>query len=368
MNIINVRQIWHRATAHFDPHLMTIAMLLMLIGFISVFSATYDTQNRLFAQILNMAAAFVLMWLLSQVAPQTLMRYAVLLYVVGVILLVLVWFFGIKVNGARRWLNLGVGRIQPSEIMKIATPLMLAWYYHKHEAAIRFRHHLVAVILLLLPFLLIAKQPDLGTAILVGAAGFYVIFFAGFPWKFIVGLAVAAGASAPFAWNLLHDYQQRRIMTLFDPASDPLGSGYHIIQGTIAIGSGGWVGKGWLHGSQTHLDFLPEKHTDFIFAVFSEEWGLLGNTILLILYTFLIARAMMIAYAAPTLFSRLLAGAIGLILFTYAFVNMGMVSGILPVVGVPLPFISYGGTALVTLFALLGMLMSIHTHRMLVKK
>jgi len=368
VRIINLRQIWQRLTAHVDPPLMTIAMLLMLIGFVTVFSATYDTQNKLIAQMINMSVAFVLMWVLSQIAPQKLMRFAIPLYVAGLILLVLVWLWGIKVNGARRWLNIGIGRIQPSEIMKIAMPLMLAWYYHKHEAGIRFKHHLVAVFLLVVPFLLIAKQPDLGTAILVGAAGFYVIFFAGFPWKFIVGLMAAAGAAAPFAWNLLHDYQRTRIMTLIDPPTAPHGPGCHIIHGPIATRSGGWVGKGWLHGSQTHLDFLPEKHTDFIFAVFSEEWGLLGNSILLILYAFLIARAMMIAYAAPTLFTRLLAGAIGLILFTYAFVNMGMVSGILPVVGVPLPFISYGGTALVTLFVCLGILMSIQTHRMLVKK
>ena len=368
MRIFNPRQLWQRATAHIDPPLMTIAMLLMGIGFLTVFSATYDTQNRLMAQMLNMSVAFVLMWLLSQVAPQKLMRFAIPLYIGGLVLLILVWAVGIKVNGARRWLNIGVTRIQPSEVMKIAMPLMLAWYYHKHDEAIRFKHHLVAVVLLIVPFVLIAKQPDLGTAILVGAAGFYVIFFAGFPWKFIFALLAAAAAAAPFAWNLLHDYQRKRIMTLIDPTSDPLGAGYHIIQGTIAIGSGGWVGKGWLHGSQTHLDFLPEKHTDFIFAVFSEEWGLLGNTVLLILYSLLIARAMMIAYAAPTMFTRLLAGAIGLILFTYAFVNMGMVSGILPVVGVPLPFISYGGTSLVTLFVCLGILMSIHTHRMLVKK
>jgi len=315
-----------------------------------------------------MGVAFACMWGIAQVPPQRLMRFAIPLYVFGIVLLVLVWLWGIKVNGAKRWLFIGIGRIQPSEIMKIAVPLMLAWYYHQHETALRFRHHLVAAILLVLPFFLIVKQPDLGTAILVGAAGFFVIFFAGFPWKFIVGLVGIAVAAAPLVWNMMHDYQRRRIMTLIDPTTDPLGSGYHIIQGTIAIGSGGMVGKGWLNGSQTHLEFIPEKHTDFIFAVFSEEWGLLGNVVLLVLYTFLIARGFMIAYAAPTMFSRLLAGAVTLMFFNYAFVNMGMVSGILPVVGVPLPFVSYGGTALVTLFVGLGILMSIQTHRMLVKK
>jgi rod shape determining protein RodA len=368
MRIINPRQLWQRAIAHFDAPLFTIAMALMSIGFLTVFSATYDIQNKLWAQMINMGVAFVCMWAIAQIPPQRLMRFAIPLYVVGIVLLILVWLVGIKVNGAKRWLFIGVGRIQPSEIMKIAVPLMLAWYYHQHEAALKFRHHLVAATLLVLPFLLIVKQPDLGTAILVGAAGFFVIFFAGFPWKFIVGLLGVAVAAAPLAWTMMHDYQRRRIMTLIDPTTDPLGSGYHIIQGTIAIGSGGVVGKGWLNGSQTHLEFIPEKHTDFIFAVFSEEWGLLGNVVLLVLYTFLIARGFMIAYAAPTMFSRLLAGAVTLMFFNYAFVNMGMVSGILPVVGVPLPFISYGGTALVTLFVGLGILMSIQTHRMLVKK
>jgi rod shape determining protein RodA len=252
--------------------------------------------------------------------------------------------------------------------MKIAMPLMLAWYFHKFEGALRLRHYLGAALLLFLPFALIAKQPDLGTAILVGAAGFYVIFLAGLPWKVIIGLIAAGASAAPFLWNLMHDYQRKRILTLIDPTTDPLGAGYHIIQATIAIGSGGPTGKGYLNGTQTHLEFIPERHTDFIFAVFSEEWGLIGNVALLILYTLLIGRGLMIASAAPTLFSRLLAGAITLGFFTYAFINMGMVSGILPVVGVPLPFMSYGGTALVTLFVGLGVLMSIHTHRMLVQK
>jgi rod shape determining protein RodA len=223
-------------------------------------------------------------------------------------------------------------------------------------------------LLLLVPFALIAKQPDLGTALLVGAAGFYVIFLAGLPWKIIIGLVIAGASAMPFLWGMLHDYQKKRILTLIDPSSDPLGSGYHIIQSTIAIGSGGFFGKGWLNGTQTHLEFIPEKHTDFIFAVFSEEWGMLGNIVLTVLYTLLIGRSMMIAVAASTTFSRLMAGSIALMFFTYAFVNMGMVSGILPVVGVPLPFMSYGGTALVTLFFCVGVLMSIHTHRLLVKR
>ena len=241
-------------------------------------------------------------------------------------------------------------------------PLMLAWYFHKYEATLRARHFIVAALLLVIPFGLIAKQPDLGTALLVGGAGFFVIFFAGLPWKVLVGLIAAGGAAAPVLWGMLHDYQRKRILTLIDPTTDPLGAGYHIIQSTIAIGSGGPLGKGYLNGTQTHLEFIPEKHTDFIFAVYSEEWGLLGNVVLVFLYTLLIGRGMMIAATAQTMFTRLLAGAITLGFFTYAFINMGMVSGILPVVGVPLPFMSYGGTALVTLFLGIGILMSISTH------
>jgi rod shape determining protein RodA len=300
--------------------------------------------------------------------PQKLMRFGVPLYLAGVVLLILVFLFGIKVNGARRWLSLGFTRIQPSEVLKIAVPLMLAWYFHKHEAMLKARHYVVACLLLLVPFALIAKQPDLGTAILVGAAGFYVIFLAGLPWKVIVGLLVAGAAAAPFAWTMLHDYQRKRILTLIDPTSDPLGAGYHIIQATIAIGSGGSFGKGWLEGTQTHLEFIPERHTDFIFAVYAEERGLLGNTVLLLLYLLLIGRGLMIAANASTLFARVLAGSITLSLFTYVFVNVGMVSGILPVVGVPLPYMSYGGTALVTLSVGVGILMSIQTHRMLVRQ
>ena len=359
---------WQQLIAHIDFPLLFIVMAIMAIGLATVHSATYDANERMFAQAGNMGVAMVIMWFVSRLPPQKLMNFAIPLYVVGVILLIAVFLFGIKVNGAKRWLSLGFTRIQPSEILKIATPLMIAWYFQRYEATLRFKHYVVAGILLLIPFLLIAKQPDLGTALLVGGAGFYVIFLAGLPWKVIAALVAAGAAAAPILWSMLHDYQRKRILTLIDPTTDPLGSGYHIIQSTIAIGSGGPVGKGYLNGTQTHLEFIPERHTDFIFAVYSEEWGLLGNITLLILYTLLIGRGPMIASAAPTLFSRLLAGAITLGFFTYAFINMGMVSGILPVVGVPLPFMSYGGTALVTLFLGIGMLMSIHTHRMLVKK
>jgi len=357
-----------RLVEHIDGPLLAIALVLMGFGLATIYSATYDVSNRAFSQMLNMMVGLAVMWGVAQLPPQKLMRFAVPLYVVGVVLLVMVFLVGVKVNGARRWLPLGFMRIQPSEILKIAMPLMLAWYFHKYEAALKFRHYVIAGLLLIVPFGLIAKQPDLGTAILVGAAGFYVIFFAGLSWKAIIGMVAVAASAAPFVWTMLHDYQRKRILTLVDPTTDPLGSGYHIIQSTIAIGSGGGFGKGWLEGTQTHLEFIPERHTDFIFAVFSEERGLLGNSILVFLYLMLIARGLMITANASTLFARVLGGSITLSFFTYAFVNMGMVSGILPVVGVPLPFMSYGGTALVTLFLGLGILMSIHSHRMLVKK
>ena len=357
-----------RLVEHIDGPLLLITGLLMLTGLATVYSATYDANNRALGQLLNMMVGLAVMWAVAQLPPQKLMRFAVPLYVVGVVLLVLVFLVGVKVNGARRWLSLGFTRIQPSEILKIAVPLMLAWYFHKYEASLKLRHYAIAALLLIVPFGLIAKQPDLGTAILVGAAGFYVIFFAGLPWKVMIGLIAAAASAAPFVWTMLHDYQRKRILTLIDPTTDPLGSGYHIIQSTIAIGSGGSLGKGWLEGTQTHLEFIPERHTDFIFAVFSEERGLLGCSILVVLYLMLIARGLMITAGASTLFARVLGGSITLSFFTYAFVNMGMVSGILPVVGVPLPFMSYGGTALVTLFFGIGVLMSIQSHRMLVKQ
>ncbi len=363
-----LQRVYTRLGERVDGPLLLITFALMATGLATVYSATYDAGNRMVTQAANMAVGLVVMWIVAQLPPQKLMRFGVPLYVLGVILLLLVFLFGVKVNGARRWLSLGVTRIQPSEILKIAVPLMLAWYFHKHEAALKLRHYLVACLLLLLPFALIAKQPDLGTEILVGAAGFYVIFFAGLPWQVIAGLVAAAAGAAPFVWTMLHDYQRKRILTLIDPTSDPLGAGYHIIQATIAIGSGGTFGKGWLGGTQTHLEFIPERHTDFIFAVSSEERGLLGNSILLLLYLLLIVRGLLIAANASTLFARVMAGSITLSLFTYAFVNIGMVSGILPVVGVPLPFMSYGGTALVTLFIGIGILMSIQTNRMLVTK
>ena len=350
-----------------DAPLLAIVLLLSGIGLATLYSASYETPPRIVAQLINFAVALVAMWVVAQIPPQVLLRYAVPVYAIGLALLLGVALFGEVVNGARRWLHVGVTRVQPSEIMKIAMPLMLAWYFERHEATIRLRDFALAGMLLAVPVLLIARQPDLGTALLVAAAGFYVIFFAGIGWKVLATLALLAIGSALPLWGMLHEYQRRRILTLLDPSQDPLGAGYHIIQSTIAVGSGGIAGKGWLHGTQAHLEFIPERSTDFIFAVFSEEFGLIGNCVLLLLYALLIGRGLLIAAGAPTLFSRLLAASVTLSYFTYAFVNMGMVSGILPVVGVPLPFVSYGGTALATLFVGIGILMSVQRHRKLVQ-
>ena len=363
----SARRLYQRFVEGIDGPLLTLSLLLAAVGLATLFSATYEQPGRVASQAANLSVALAGMWVMSRVPPQTLMRFAVPAYIVGIALLVAVALAGDIVNGARRWLHVGVTRFQPSEMMKLALPLMLAWYFHKNEAMLRMRDFGVAALLLALPVLLIARQPDLGTAVLVAAAGCYVIFFAGIGWKIIAALGVVGLASLFPLWGMLHDYQRRRILTLLDPAQDPLGAGYHTIQSTIAVGSGGITGKGWLHGTQTHLEFIPERHTDFIFAVFSEEFGLIGNFVLLTLYTALIARGLMIAANAATFFSRLIAASITLMFFTYAFVNMGMVAGILPVVGVPLPFISYGGTALLTLFIGIGILMSVHNHRRLVQ-
>ena len=367
MLIQHLRYYYSRLIQNIDFPLLIITLGIMALGLITIYSATHETHNRTLNQIVHMLIGMVIMWLAANVPPQQMMRFAIPFYVTGIILLLLVFPFGITVNGARRWLSLGFVRIQPSEMLKIAVPLMLAWYFHRHEGFLEFRHYAFAALLLAIPFLLIFKQPDLGTAILVGAVGFYVIFFAGPPWKVIIGGILLMITSAPFVWPMLQPYQQQRILTFLDPSSDPLHSGYHIIQSTIAIGSGGLVGKGWLSGTQSRLEFIPERHTDFIFAVFSEEHGLLGNSILIALYLTLVIRGLMIAANAPTVFARVLGGAISLSFFTYAFVNIGMVSGLLPVVGVPLPFMSYGGSALVTLFLGIGILMSIKSHKTLVK-
>jgi rod shape determining protein RodA len=350
-----------------DGPLMAALALTLALGLTVVYSASGGSSfDRAVGQGRNLALAIFALWLFAQIHPQLLMRLALPVYIAGLGLLVGVALFGDVRNGARRWLNLGVTTIQPSEVMKIGVPLVLAWYFHRREEGLRMLDFAVAALLLAVPVGLIVRQPDLGTALLIFASGFFVIFLAGLSWKVIGSLAAAGAVSLPFLWSVMHDYQRKRILTLLDPMEDPLGAGYHIIQSTIAIGSGGILGKGWLNGTQAQLDFVPERSTDFILAVFGEEFGLVGNVVLIVLYMLIIGRGMMIAANASTTFSRLTAGAITLTFFTYAFVNMGMVSGILPVVGVPLPMISYGGTALLSMLVGFGILMSISTHKQLV--
>jgi rod shape determining protein RodA len=359
----------------FDGPLAFAVFMLACAGLLIMFSSGYDHGTRFVDHGRNMLLAGFIMFIVAQVPPQKLMAWAVPIYTVGVILLVAVAIFGITKKGARRWVNVGVV-IQPSEILKIALPLMLAAWFQKREGQLRPFDFAVALLILAIPVGLIMKQPDLGTSLLVLAAGLAVVFFAGLKWRWIlppVVLAVAVGVALVLMeptlcvdgmdWRVLHEYQRQRVCTLLDPARDPLGKGFHIIQGMIAIGSGGFWGKGFMQGTQTHLEFIPERTTDFIFAAYGEEFGFAGGLFLICCFFFLVHRALAIAAEAPTLFSRLLAGSMAMIFFTYAFVNMGMVSGILPVVGVPLPFISYGGTAMVTLGLALGILMSIAKSR-----
>jgi rod shape determining protein RodA len=361
-----IRTVARYLTRHIDSFLMGCLFMALLTAFAVLYSASGQSMERITAQGVNLLVALSFMWIAANIPPQHLERASLPLYLLGLMLLAGVALFGEISHGARRWLHLGVVKIQPSELMKIAVPMMLAWYFSKREETPRLFDHAIAGILLAIPVVLIMKQPDLGTSLLIAASGFYVLFLAGLSWKLLVGTAVVIGSAAPVLWTLLHDYQRRRIEILFDPYQDPLGAGYHTIQSSIALGSGGLGGKGWLKGTQSQLDFLPERTTDFIFAVFGEEFGLVGNLLLLFLFTLIIARGMWIAAHAQNTFSRLLAGSITLTFFTYVFVNIGMVSGILPVVGVPLPLISYGGTSLVTLMLGFGILMSIQTHKKLV--
>lgn len=374
--------LWQRVRpvfSSFDVPLTLGLLILAAFGLVTMYSAGYDHGTRFVDHGRNMMIALAILFVVAQVPPQRLMALAVPLYVVGVTLLVATMIFGITKKGATRWLHVGVV-IQPSEIMKLAMPLMLAWWFQKREGQLRPLDFAVAGLLLLVPVALVAKQPDLGTSILILSAGLYVIFFAGLSWRLILPVVLVALigvvalvlsedqiCQADVKWPLLREYQKTRVCTLLDPTKDPLGKGFHIIQGMIAIGSGGWTGKGFMNGTQTHLEFIPERTTDFIFAAFAEEFGLMGVLGLIAAFTFVLLRGLMIAAEAPTVFSRLLAGAITLSFFTYAMVNMGMVSGILPVVGIPLPFISYGGTAMVTLGLALGMLMSIAKSRRLMQ-
>jgi rod shape determining protein RodA len=367
----------------FDAPLAFAIVWLAAIGLVCMYSAGFDHGTRFVDHARNMGLALVVLFVVAQVPAQRLMRIALPLYAVGVALLIATAIFGITRKGATRWLNVGIV-IQPSELLKIAVPLVLAWWFQRQQdqgrGQQRVADFLTAAAILLLPVGLVIKQPDLGTALLILSSGFYVIFFAGLSWRLIVPAfaLLAAGLVALVLseqqicrpgvdWPLLHDYQQQRVCTLLDPAKDPLGKGFHILQGMIAIGAGGVTGKGFMQGTQTHLEFIPERTTDFIFAAYAEEFGFVGVALLMIGFVLLICRSLMIAAAAPTTFTRLLAGAIALGFFTYAFVNMGMVSGILPVVGVPLPFVSYGGTAMVTLGLSLGLLMSVARSRRLMQ-
>lgn len=378
-SVKKIKSIFYGLFSGLDRQLGLILLGLAATGFFTFLSSSQNTPVLIGDELRNLALSFVVMWLVSRIPPKWLEMGAVWIYGFGVALLIAVAVFGLIKKGARRWINLGIV-IQPSELMKIAMPLMLAWYFQKREGIQNTWDYAVAAIILAIPVFLIARQPDLGTALLVFAAGLYVIILAGLPWKWILPF-VALGVigilliiifgnticAQDVVWPLVHNYQKHRICTLLDPSSDPLGKGFHTIQSMIAIGSGGFFGKGWFQGTQAHLEFIPEKHTDFVFAVFSEEFGFIGNLVLLGLFFALIKRGLTISASAPNLFTRLLGASVTLIFFTYAFVNIGMVAGLLPVVGVPLPFISYGGTALVTLGFGAGILMSIHRHRRLVQ-
>jgi len=365
---VRLRYSLGRVFGYVDWPLLGLLLLLLTLSTLVVASAAGGAGPRLNSHLVNIGVALSVMLVATLIPPQRLMQFALPLYVLGVLLLLGVAVAGDVVNGARRWLNLGITRIQPSELMRLAVPMMVAWYLHTKQEILSARHFAIATGLLGLPIAFILKQPDLGTSILIAASGLFVLFLGGLSWRVIAACVVGAGAFLPIAWEyLLHDYQRQRVLTMVDPTSDPLGAGYHIIQSTIAIGSGGVLGKGWMSGTQAHLDFLPERTTDFIFAVLAEEFGLLGALGLLLLYTAIIWRGLKLAQEAPSLFGRLLAASTVLTFFTYAFVNLGMVSGILPVVGVPLPLVSYGGTSMVTVLFGFGIVMNLAAHKKLVK-
>ena len=353
------------ASIHLDLPLLTGLLLLCGYGLIILYSASGEDPAQVQRQMIRLGVAFTAMLVLAQIHPHTLRRWSPWLFSIGVLLLLAVLVAGQVGKGAQRWLDLGFMRFQPSELVKLAAPMMLAWYFADKPLPPGWKHLLISLVLIFLPVVMIAKQPDLGTSILVASSGLFILFLAGISWGVILGFVFSAAAAAPALWFLMHDYQRQRVATFLNPENDPLGAGYHIIQSKIAIGSGGIYGKGWLNGTQSQLEFLPERHTDFIYAVVGEEFGLIGIIFLLALYAFIILRGLYIASQAQDTFTRLLAGALTLVFFVYLLVNAGMVSGLLPVVGVPLPLVSYGGTSLVTLIASFGILMSIHTHRKL---
>lgn len=348
---------------HIDIPLMIGLLLIALLSFVILYSASGQDMDVLMRQAARVGLAFLLMTALAHVDPYQFKRYSALLFGIGIVLLLAVLILGQIGKGAQRWLDLGFFRFQPSEMIKITTPMMISWYLSEHPLPPRAKHLFIATVLILLPTLLIAKQPDLGTALLVASSGAAVLFFSGLSWWLITTIAMTLAGLTPVLWHFMRDYQRDRVHTFLNPEADPLGRGYHIIQSKIAIGSGGIHGKGWLGSTQSKLDFLPESSTDFIFAVFAEEFGLFGCVGLLSLYLLIIARCLYIASQTKDTYSRLLASSLAFTFFVYVFVNIGMVIGVLPVVGVPLPLISYGGTSVVTLLAGFGILMSIHTHK-----
>lgn len=360
------RGIW--SALHLDPILLALLLVLIGGGLFVLYSGADRSMDVVKGQGIRMAIALVVMLVFAQLDPAVYRRWSPWLFAAGIIGLVAVLLVGVGAKGAQRWLAIpGLPRFQPSEFMKLVVPMMAAWYLSRHCLPPRFRHLAIAVCLVLIPMVLIVRQPDLGTALLVGAAGLFVVFFAGISWRLIGALVAMLSVAAPLMWFFgMREYQKQRVLTLLDPQSDPLGAGWNIIQSKTAIGSGGLEGKGWLQGTQSHLEFLPESHTDFIVAVLAEEFGFIGILVLMSFYLLIIMRCLYIAASAQDSFSRLLAGALTMTFFIYIFVNVGMVSGLLPVVGVPLPLISYGGTSGVTLMAAFGVLMSIHTHRRMI--
>ncbi len=356
---------WFMRRLHLDWPLTVGLVLLSIVGLFVLYSASGQDMASIERQAVRLGLAFAVMIAIAQINPYQFQRWAPWIFGLGIILLVVVLMFGVVGKGAQRWLNLGFIRFQPSELMKIAVPMMVAWYVADQPLPPKPWRALGALALIMVPTLLIAKQPDLGTSLLIASAGLWVLFLSGIRKRVIGGATLLGLALAPVLWMNMHDYQRSRVLMFLNPQNDPLGAGYHIIQSKIAIGSGGIYGRGWLNGSQSQLEFLPERSTDFIFAVFSEEFGLLGILLLLVLYLFIVVRGLYIATQAQTSFNRLLAGSLVLTFFVYIFVNIGMVTGLLPVVGVPLPLVSYGGTSMVTLMAAFGVLMSIHTHRRL---
>lgn len=351
---------------HIDAVLLSFITLLCAVGLFILYSASNQNINAVEMQFAHLLLAAAVMFVVAQIPPVTLQRWAVILYVVSLIMLVVVLFIGHIGKGGQRWLNAGIVHFQPSELMKLALPLVLAWYYHRNHLPITLKSLCLTIPMIIIPFLLIAKQPDLGTGILVFIAGISILFLAGLSWRFLASTALVIGSCVPFFWYLMHEYQRQRVLTFLNPESDPLGSGYHIIQSKIALGSGGIFGKGWLNGTQSNLHFLPEHSTDFIFGVCGEEFGFLGCVILITLYMLIVLRGLYITINAQDTFSRLLAGSITLTFFVTFFINMGMVTGVLPVVGIPLLLVSYGGSSMMTIMASFGILMSIQTHRRLV--